>query len=203
MKSFFSFVLSGRFRIGFAIAALAQAALATEASALPSKPKDLQIGIEPIVGFEHVQKLAPQPHLKNRLTYGARVTAGYRFLSGEAEYTRGTHTESYPAQDLTIQDTDDKLKLGIRSGYALGRFVTISGRGGGQAKRNSRKETTGGVTHQVISAIEYDPYLGTELRAELSNKISLSVGVVAIITDVRDMSRNEYQATGGFQIRLP
>src|SRR5687767_3267052 len=73
------------------------------------------LGIEPIIGYERVQKVLPTQHTKDRLIYGARLTLGIPLLSAEAEFTRGTDTENFPSDDLTIKDTDDKLKLGLRS----------------------------------------------------------------------------------------
>lgn len=171
-------------------------------SAQAALPPGLAINIEPVIGFEHVEKIRPIPHFKNRLTYGARFTAGYLVFSGEGEYLRATDNESYPLEDLALKDTDDTFRLGVRTGYPILRNLIASLRLGGQARRNSHEETTGGVTTVTTSAIQYKPYVGTELRARFSGRLSLTLGILAVINDIHDVSRNEYQTTAGFQIRL-
>jgi hypothetical protein len=182
---------------------LATAFLATQAANAAKVPDGLKYTIEPIVGFEHVQQLVPTPHSVNRIIYGARATAGYRIISAEAELTRGTNTESFPVQDLTIQNNDDKLKIGLRSGYSFMSYATFSLRAGGQATRAERKETTGSTVTVVRPSINYAPYAGTELRFAFSNTISFTTGIVVVFKDTKDMSKNDYQTTAGFQIRYP
>lgn len=171
-------------------------------AARPALPQGLTVAVEPIFGFEHIQKLSPTVHFKNRLTYGARFTAGYLVLSGEGEYTRASDAESYPLEDLSLKDTDDTFKLGVRTGYALSQLFIASLRVGGQARRSSHEQTTAGVTTVSDRAIEVHPYAGTELRVALSDRLALSAGVLVVFNDIRDMTKNEYQTTAGFQIRI-
>jgi hypothetical protein len=171
-------------------------------AARPALPQGLTVAVEPIFGFEHVQKISPTFHFKNRLTYGARFTAGYLVLSGEGEYTRATDSESYPAEDASLKDTDDTLRLGVRTGYPVAQALIASLRAGGQARRGSHEQTTGGVTTVTAPAIEYHPYAGLEVRAAISSVFSLSAGVLVAFNDIHDMSKNEYQTTAGFQIRV-
>jgi hypothetical protein len=159
--------------------------------------------VEPIIGFDRVQKLVPNPHTKNRLIYGARATAGILLISAEGEYTRGQDDESYSDLDLTVKEQADKAKLGIRSGFKLGPVVTFNLRAGGQATKGKRDETRGGVTTTYSQDLEVDPYAGAGLRGRLSNKLSASAEVVAVVTDTSDLSKNEYQTTAGFSIHLP
>jgi hypothetical protein len=166
-------------------------------------PMGFAFTVEPIIGFDRVQKFLPTPHTKNRLVYGARATAGILLISGEAEYTRGQDDESFPDQDLAIKESADKAKLGIRSGIGLGPIMTFNLRAGGQATKGSREETRAGVTSTFSQDLEIDPYAGAGLRGKLSNKLSASAEVVAVITDTSDLSKNEYQTTAGFSIHLP
>src|SRR5690348_7774947 len=101
--------------------------------------------IEPIIGCERTQKFEPTLHTHDRLTYGARLTAGFMILSAEAEYTRGSDSESFPAQGLVTSDTDDQLKIGLRTGYNLGPVFAIYGRGGVQARKNEHESIVSGV----------------------------------------------------------
>jgi hypothetical protein len=163
----------------------------------------LSLQVEPIVGYERVQKLVPTAHTKSRLIYGARLIAGLPLLSAEAELTRGTDDESFPDQGLTTKDTADKLKLGLRSGFGMGMLLRFTARGGVQATRNRHEETTGGVTTSALEPTRYKPYAGAGLRARLAPKITASAEAVVVFNDINDLKQNEYQTTAGFAIRFP
>lgn len=161
------------------------------------------LSIEPIIGYERSQKLVPTPHTKDRLIYGARATAGLRLLSLELEYTRGTDSEDFPSDGLASKDTDDRLKMGLVSSFGLGRLFRLHARGGVQASKNIHEETQAGVTTVTSNPIEYNPYAGAGLSAGLGRKLSISGSLTAVFREFPDMSKNEYQATLGFSIKLP
>lgn len=182
----------------------ATALLVTIFSTTPSAQAQMfELGIEPIIGYEMAQKLLPTRHRVSRLTYGGRITAGILLISAELEYTRANDEESYSAPARTIADTDDKLKLGLRSGFGLGRLIRLTARGGVQAQQNKHDETIAGVTRTSYTPVTYNPYAGAELRLRLTNKITASAGVVVVVHDFNDMVQNEYQTTAGFSISLP
>lgn len=177
--------------------------LSSLSTAAVSKDK-LGIGIEPIVGYERVQKLIPTPHFTQRIIYGARLTAGVLLFAAEAEYLRGTDSEYFSTTNLTVTDTADKAKLGVRSSLGLGNFVRVTGRGGVQATQNKHEEKVGTVTTvSTTEALKYAPYAGAGLRVALSSKISLTGEVVAVFTDTSHLENTEYQATAGFVVRFP
>lgn len=161
----------------------------------------LALNLEPIVGYEQVQQVLPTPHRLSRLVYGARATAGILLLSAEAEYTRGVSDESFP--DFTQKVTGDRLKVGLRSGFGLGSLFSIFARGGVQASQEKVEQNANGEITTTYQPLVYRPYAGLGARAGLSNKLSVTANVVAVISDVNDMSQNEYQVTAGFAIRLP
>ena len=163
----------------------------------------LAFNIEPIVGYERVQKLAPAAHTRDRLFYGARATVGVPLIAGEVEYIRGTDTETIAAQDLSLKDTDDRVKLGLRSSLRISTLLSLQLRGGGQAKRNTHEETQAGVTTKTIGQIVYKPYAGLSLSARLSSKIELSGGIVTVFNGFPNMSKNEYQTSLGFRVSFP
>jgi hypothetical protein len=162
-----------------------------------------ELGIEPIIGYEMVQKVLPTRHRVSRLTYGGRITAGILLLSAELEYTRSNDEESFTSPTRTIADTDDKLKLGLRSGFGLGHLITLTARGGVQAQQNKHEDTLAGVKTTSYTPVTYNPYAGAELRLRLTHKITASAGVVVVVHDFNDMVQNEYQTTAGFSIYLP
>lgn len=167
-------------------------------------PLGFGVGIEPIIGYERVQKILPTAHTTDRLTYGARLTVGIPLIAAEAEYLRGTDTETFPVSNLVITDTDDRLKAGIRSSLGLGALLRFTLRGGVQATQNQHQETVNGVvTTQVTRPIVYYPYAGAGLRVRLSNKLNLSGDIIAVIPNTSDLSKNEYQTTLGLTVRFP
>lgn len=159
--------------------------------------------IEPIVGYERVQKLIPTAHTSDRLVYGARVTAGFPLLAAEAEYLRGTDTESFPSQNLEVTEVSDKAKLGVRSSLALGKLVRLTARGGAQAKQNERTEVLNGVTTVTKDPLVYNPYAGAGLKVGLGKRFALSGDMVVVFGDFPNMDKNEYQVTLGFSVKLP
>lgn len=163
----------------------------------------LQLQIEPIIGYERVQKLVPTAHTKERMLYGARVTGGIPLVALEGEYTQGTDTESFPSDSLTVKDQDEKLKLGLRSQLRLTSLLSLTGRGGVQAKRNTHTETLSGVSTTTVNPITYKPYAGAALSSRLGGKFELTGGLTVVFNQFPDMSQNEYQATLGFSVRLP
>jgi hypothetical protein len=161
----------------------------------------VSLGIEPIVGYEKVQQVLPSKHSTTRLMYGARLTAGFLFFSGEAEYTTGKNQESFSGMDQT--HTVEHLKAGIRSGFGIGSLIQFFARGGVQATRGKTEQTVGGVTTTSTEATRYNPYAGASARVRLTSHLSASADVVAVIPDFQHLDQNEYQVTAGFIIRFP
>lgn len=162
----------------------------------------LQIGLEPIIGYERVQKLVPTTHTTDRLLYGARITAGFKLLSLEAQYTTAKDTESFSNPDLTVTDTGQKAKVGLRSTLGSGMMKLVA-RGGVQGFQTRHQESSGGVsTVDTTVPLVYKPYGGAGLKFRLSSQISFTAEVVAIFKKFPDMNQNEYETTAGFEIHI-
>lgn len=159
--------------------------------------------IEPVIGYERVEKLLPTPRMTQRLVYGVRATAGYFILAAEAEALRGTDSETIPATLTTLTDTEDKLRVGLRARLRLIRFMSFLVRGGAQASRNTHEETIGGVTTATVEPIKYRPYLGAGLQVGLSHNIAFTADVTTVFRDFPNMSNNDYQTTASLTIRFP
>jgi hypothetical protein len=171
--------------------------------ARPAAAAGFGLTLEPIIGYERVQKLIPDPHYTTRMLYGARMTFGFLILSVEGELTRSNDEEAFTSQDLATKDVTDKLRAGLRSGFRMGSLLQLHIRGGGQASRNHHEETRAGVTSTSEDPLVVKPYLGAGLRAALAPKIYGTAEVVTVIRDLNDLQQNEYQLTAGFSIRLP
>ncbi|WP_413943304.1 hypothetical protein [Bdellovibrio sp. HCB-162] len=150
--------------------------------------------LEPLYGYETVYRDYPSPHLNTRLMYGARLTAGTDLISGELEYTKASDTEDFSTAPEKIRTEDEKLKLGVRSTYRFNNFFFATGRLGGQATKEIRKETSGGVETTKEEPIKYNPYAGASLGVKLG-PISVNVSSTVIFRDGGDMSKNDYQNT--------
>ncbi len=176
--------------------------LAGSASARAAPRGSLRTSIEPIIGYELVQKLEPTRRVNQRMMYGARATAGWSVFAGEAEYTRASDTEVLGVPSTTIRDTEDRLKLGVRGSVRV--FGLLAGhlRTGVQARRNERESTVGGVTTNTRGEIEYDPYAGVGLTVGMGRHFALNAGVTVVFNDFPDLGRNDYQTQLGFSIRF-
>lgn len=175
------------------VAASAMAGVATPSEALAAK---LGIALEPLAGYEQVQKLLPSQHTTTRFFYGARLRAGLPLVSAEAEYTRANDTEAFPGSSMSTQD--DRLKVGLVSSIGLGKLIRMLARAGVQGQQST--VTTDGVT--TVYPIEYKPYAGAGLSVALGKQIQGNAGVTVVFRQWPDMSRNDYQATAGFTIRF-
>jgi hypothetical protein len=159
--------------------------------------------LEPIFGYERVQKLVPTPHTKDRLIYGLRYSIGVPLLSAEAEYTRGMDQESFPTSNMDTKDTADRLKVGIRSRVRMGSFLSAFARAGGEAYRNIHEETVSGTTTRTEQPIQYSPYAGAGLNARLGKQFTLNAGLTVVFRNFPVMTQNDYQATAGFTVKFP
>lgn len=170
---------------------------------LPAQAALFKTEIEPIVGYERVQKIVPVAHTRDRWVYGARVTMGILWIAGEAEYTQGRDTEDFPAQTLRIVDVTDKAKLGLRFRFRLLRMLKLTVRGGAQAARNRHEETLAGVRTVVYQPIVYKPYLGAGLSFDFTKHFSFNGDLVTVFNDFPEFRNNEYMVTAGFVVRFP
>lgn len=164
----------------------------------------LSLGLEPIIGYERVQKLIPTEHTTDRLVYGARLTAGFALLSLEGEYTQSKDSETFTSESLVVSDYAQKAKVGLRSTISLGGGIKAFARGGVQATQNKHIETTSGVeTSNLIEPLETNPYAGAGFKVSMSNKISLTGDVVAVFKEWPNMNKNEYMTSLGFEVKVP
>ena len=167
----------------------------TSWSAFRSTMSGISYTLEPIIGYETVFRGLPTPHTSTRMVYGARVSAGVTLLSGEIEYTKGQDTENYLVAPEKVTNYDEKLKLGLKSTYNFNQYIFANARLGAQAWKNAVETTNGGVVTKKENDIKIDPYAGAGLGLRISNILSVSAGVTAVIYDTSDMSKNDYQYT--------
>lgn len=163
----------------------------------------ISMNVEPIVGYERVQKLVPDRHYKDRVHYGLRVSLGVPLLSVEAAYLRSNDTEEFTDLGLTIKDTTDKAQLGLRSSFKFHGIVRLTARAGGQAKLNVHEEIRNGVATKDIETLKVDPYAGAGFIFQLGKLFQFRSDLTVVFTKFPDMNYNEYQLTAGFAVKFP
>lgn len=161
-----------------------------------------QTSVEPLFGYERVQKTSPAPDSTDRLVYGGRVSVGYPLVSLEAEYTRASDSVEFPSLGITTRDAADKAKLGVRSTLEVAKRVGLVGRAGAQMTRNVHEEVVGGVSTRTEEPLRYNPYGGAGVRVHLGGQLSVAGDVVVVFTDLPNMTKNEYQTTLGFAVHF-
>ncbi len=160
--------------------------------------------IEPLYGFERVQKFYPLPaRYRTRSFLGVRAILGPRLLSGEVEVTHASDTEEFPDQDLKVKETSKKGKLGVRSTLKAGNYLGFFLRAGMQVRDNDLEITENGVSRSEDPAPRWDPYAGTGVQVAIADVVALTGGVTAIFAeDIANHRDYEYQYSLGVTFRV-
>ena len=162
--------------------------------------KDITYSIEPIIGYELQRKTDPD-RSKLVLTYGARVIAGYKILSAEAEYTQGKSDEMF-SNGNRVEEKSEKIRAGLRSTYSLGSMLDWFLRAGAEAQKIARTTTTSGVSTTTHLPTNVYPYVGTGVSIALGSQLSVNASVLATLKDLNDLKQTEYTTTLGVKIAL-
>lgn len=163
--------------------------------------KDVTYSIEPIIGYELQRKSNPTRD-KLVLSYGARAVAGYKILSAEGEYTQGKSDEYFSTTSTRIEEKSEKIRLGLRSTYAIASLLDWFFRAGAEAQKRHTTETVGSAVTESDSPYKVYPYVGTGASVTLGSKLSLNVGVLATLKDINDLKQTEYSTTFGLNINF-
>ena len=159
--------------------------------------------INPVIGYERVQKIFPTPHSTSRLIYGLRAQYGVSLLSLEAEATQGRSDETFPVEGITVKDTTTNLKLGLRSNFnVLANTLSMYLRAGGSANKTKEEITENGVTRVNKPSLKISPYAGTGFNFRLLSSIYVNGGITVIFTGEPKGSDYDYQTTLGFTVRI-
>jgi hypothetical protein len=162
--------------------------------------KGISYSVEPIVGYELQRKENPD-RSKLVLTYGARVIAGYKILSAEAEYLIGNSDEVF-SNGNRVEEKSEKIRAGLRSTYAIGSMLDWFLRAGAETQKLHRKSTTSGIVTESDTPTKVYPYVGTGVSIALGSTLSLNGSVTATLKDLNDLKQTEYSTTLGIKIAL-
>jgi|GEM_PF-445374 len=173
--------------------------LSASAQAMTSFSKDgFDITVEPVVGYQFTHSGASSG--TGMLIYGARVTAGSKLLSAEAEYTHGSNTTVTGSPEQTIKTDQDAAKLGLLSSPSLTNWLNFLARAGGQASRQKVVTTQSGTSTTDDGKWDLDPYAGVGLQGALGSQISLNAEVTYVVDDWSHWNKNDIQTT--FSVKM-
>ncbi len=146
-----------------------------------AQSKEAKFTLEPLYGLETSYVAYPSPgKYVTRGTYGARLLYGVNLLSVESELTQTKSNEFYQSKDQRVDDTSNRLSLGIRSTIPLHKFVGIYVRTGARASQGETEITTAGIKETKDSPLLVNPYGGAGLQVAVSNIFAINVGVTLI-----------------------
>lgn len=171
MKQFFIFVLCV-----FSLGASAQ-----------SKNR---LTFEPIVGTETSLVSYPEPNYHTRATYGARILYGVTLFSGEVEYTEARSDKTHTG-DVEVKTHDQRLALGIRSTFPMGKYLGFHLRAGGRAHQGETEIKTAGVKETKETPKTIDPYAGAGLQLAFSSNLALNISAT-LIRNAEDEYDSQY-----------
>jgi len=157
--------------------------------------------LEPIVGYERVQKILPTPRSKDRLVVGLRAQYGPRLFALEGEATRSSDDETFSDQNLRLKEESYAFRAGFRSSFRLP-FVNWFLRAGGQARKSKIEETRNGVVSNREPAVYVSPYAGTGLSINFRGMFTANAGITVVFTGRPQGSDREYVTTLGFGVRI-
>lgn len=155
--------------------------------------------IEPLYGYETVYRSSPSPHIATRAMYGVRLSAGVDLLSGEAEYSRASDTETFSGAPEKVYHEDENYKLGIRSTYRFNQYFFSSARLGAQATKGFEESTSSGVVTRKDKDLKYNPYAGAQVGVKLG-VFSVNLSATMVFRDYSDLSKNDVQHTLSFGV---
>ena len=141
----------------------------------------LKLTIEPIYGIETKLVRYPPPEgYVTGATYGGRVVVGLNVLSLEGEYTTFKSREEYPALDTKVEDTAERLSVGLRSTLPIGKFFGVFLRAGGRASQGESIVTTNGVAETKPDPMVVYPYAGAGVQIAILSNFALNGGATVI-----------------------
>jgi hypothetical protein len=148
----------------------------------------------PIIGVERIQKFHP-PTMKSRAIFGARGEYVMPIFSLEAEYTHGqdSSTDSTVTPVTTYDDSEDKIKLGLKGNTSFDQFVSVYIRGGAQLKQNKETKTISGQSSSTSSQSKVQPYVGTGIGLHVLNYFSLNADLTAVYAPTNTLGLSDFE----------
>lgn len=142
---------------------------------------DTKFTFEPIYGMETRLVRYPEPaRYSTDAVFGARILYGMTILSGEAEYTTTRSKNEYSSTDTKVEDSVERLSLGLRTTFPVSRFLGAYFRAGGRAQRGETIIETAGDKETKDNPLRIDPYAGAGLQLAFHPNFALNAGATLI-----------------------
>ncbi len=159
-----------------------------------------QLKFEPIYGIETSLIRYPEPSkYVTRATYGLRAIYGTRLLSSELEVSQAKSQENYTSPSQKVEDTSDRLSLGLRSSISLASLISAYIRAGGRASQGKTILTTDTSKETIDNPLRVDPYAGAGIQLSFAPNMGINAGVTLVRNE-----ENKYdtQYTLGLNARI-
>jgi hypothetical protein len=162
----------------FAVLAPAQLA---NAQTETSPADDVHVLIEPVIGYQSLQRTYPFDHKQGMLTYGLRVVVGTYRLAGEGEFQYGSATENFSNPTVTDNTSFIQARVGARTIVPVIEQLSLIFRLGMEGFHYSNEISNATTTITDSPAWKFEPYLGAGVNFFLFKSLSLSVEEVYVI----------------------
>ena len=157
---------------------------------------DFHFLLEPVLGYEFLQRSYPNTHTEGMFFYGARAVAGSQMIAGELLYTHGSASESFATPTLlTADSTRDLIRIGPRTLIPLDHWIKLLVRLGEQASHDSFTYTSSTGSYQDSPKWEFHPYVGGGLIFHFIPELSLDFEGTYILN-------GDFEAGIGFRVYI-
>lgn len=176
-------------------------------SLLPFTAFSQQLKIEPLYGVETTRREFPKPPSQITKTYlGVNVLYGVPLLSLEFELAQGTHSDSFPDQDLKVTSTTRRAMLGAKSYPVVSKYYGWYFRAGMRAKQEILDITEAGISRKETEPVYLDPYAGTGITVTIGSTFALNAGATLVYNRSADVEKEsqrydvQYTLSGTFKV---
>lgn len=136
---------------------------------------------EPLYGVETRMVRFPEPaRYTTSATYGVRLLYGTTLLSAEGEYTTTKSRKDYPELNQKVEDTSNRVSLGIRTTLPTTQNIAIYFRAGGRLSEGETVITTTGTSDTNKNPLRIDPYAGAGIQVAFHPNFALNAGATMI-----------------------
>lgn len=101
-------------------------------------------------------------------------------LSGEAEYTTAKSLHDYPTTNIKVEDSAERLGVGLRSTFPFNPYLGVYLRACGRAVRGETIVTVSGVSETKDNPLQVEPYAGSGFIFAFGSNIGANAGVAII-----------------------
>ena len=156
-------------------------ARAQEENTRKDPAEDVHVLIEPVIGYQSLERTYPFAHNQGMLTYGVRLVIGTYRLAGEGEFQYGSATENFSNPTVSDETTFYQARVGARTIVPLIEELHLVFRGGLEGFHYSNAISNGTTTLTDSPAWKFEPYVGAGVILYMFKALSLSVEEVYVV----------------------